>query len=127
MFNDYKDLLIAFLVIIALHKFVVPRITENMAPIGHMSNLPVWTPGSKLLDSQTIIDMRNDKFECDEDSQLGCPGYGQNIPLKIVNEYAETNYNPVHLDPTTNQSPYTTHEGDPGQPKPDKFAGVTYW
>ena len=125
MFESYKHLIIAVVVIFVLHRFVVNKIVENMAPIGHV-NMPHWIPGQEILTPQDIIDLRNNKFECNKKNKLGCNNYGQAIPMNFVDEYKSRHYNPAHLDPATHESQYTAHVGDKGQPGPDEFAGVTY-
>ena len=125
MFESYKHLIIAVVVIFVLHRFVVNRIVENMAPIRHV-NMPYWVPEQEIPTPQEIIDLRNNKFECNKKNKLGCNGYGQAIPMNFDGEYTGQHYNPAHLDPSTHESQYTTYEGDKGQPGPDKFAGVTY-
>lgn len=125
LLENYKYIIAAVVVIVLLNRFVVNRNVENMAPVGHI-NMKHWSPNDNYPSTENLMDLRNNELQCNKETRLGCDGYGQTIPMNNVDEYTQSNYNPVHLDATTYESEYTKYVGDEGQPELDKFAGITY-
>ena len=126
MLENCQNLIIGLIVIYVIHKYFLSDTVENMAPINHI-NTPHWKPGQKCLSPQDIINIRNTKLSCNKNVKVGCNRCGGTRLIDINNEYTADNYNPVHFNTKNHESEYTKHEGDKGVPKPDHFAGVTYY